>query len=236
MWILAQAIVQTVAIGLWLAKGLWKGHWAWVLYGLAVVVQTWAFWLAKDARGQAGIWEAFAPWMLLLLVAATLELFVHLSRLYKRFQRDRWKWLVWPVMAGAVLGLALVGDKLRRQPNFYKGMFLAEIWVGVVLSAILVLCLIASIPAPLPGNLLRHFTIIAAYVSVQAFAYFKAFDPEYQNAIRNLMTVFPPVILLVWAFAIGRGGDHAEGDSPGTEAPLSEIKSDLLRIHRSAGR
>jgi hypothetical protein len=227
------AIIETVAVLLWCGRGLWRFYPAWTTYGILVSIQSLAMAAFFNAAERSGaIWSVFSPFILLCLIDATLELFLRLSRLYRRFQRDRWKWLFFPVLAGAAIGVSLVFGQLKVPSNLYRAMFLSNTIVGSVCGSVLGLCWIASIPVRIPINLRKHSALLAIYIGSSTLAYANYFDTANQQVIRDALLFMPPMVMLAWALLLDpleqRQAENTESEMP--ESTLEQILGVLKRL------
>ena len=144
--LLIEAIIETAAVLLWCGRGFWRCYPGWTFYGALAVVQTWLVFLWNgDVNKSAAVWCLFGPFLILGLLDSVMELFVRLSHLYKRFERDRWVWLALPILVGCLFGMLLVWEQLNRPSNFYRGLFLAQTAAGSIFASVLLISWTASL-------------------------------------------------------------------------------------------
>lgn len=225
-------LIQTAAVLIWCSRGFWRRYPAWTSYGVAGSLQGLATTLAgTNSQQAAGIWAVAAPLMLLGLIDSVLEIFLRLSELYRRFHRDRWKWLMFPVAAGLVGGLALIYPRLGFQSDYYRAMFLANTVVGTVCVFVLLLGWIASIPVRIPINLRKHLMLLAIYVGSTTLAYANYFTKASQSAIRDLLLFMPPMVMLAWSLLLDPQ-EELEPEKSEDEMPESTLDQILGLLKR----
>ncbi len=224
--LLTQASIQTAAVLIWCVRGSWRPYPAWTFYGLAAIAQCWLM-VWRGGQQSAGIWCVFSPILLLAMLDAVLELFVRLSGLYARFQRDRWRWIAIPVMAGALLGVILIHDQLRSPQNYYGALFLANTVLGSICSSVLLLGWLASTPVRLPLNLRNHLLLLAIYVGASTFAYAQYLANR--HTIQKILIYVPSLVLLAWSLLMSKDGELETAEESGMPASTMEQVLGMLR-------
>ena len=231
LWI--PAILQTAAVLIWCGRGLWRWYPAWTCYGILSVIQHAGIVMQPvDLQKKAAIWVVFEPLILLGLIDSVLELFLKLSELYRRFRRDRWRWLVIPALLGLLVGVLFVYNRLRTPSDFYRALFLANTVVGSVCASVLLLGWLASIPVRIPLNLRRHLLLLAVYVGSSTIAYANYLQTTNQQLIRNILVFAPTVVMLAWAFQMDPIEEQqtAKTEMEMPESTLEQILGLLKRL------
>jgi hypothetical protein len=233
MEVLLIPAIQTVAVLIGCGRGLWRYFPAWTLFSTLIVCQSWLMqWHLGDWDRMAAIWSTFGGLLLLGLVDSVLELFQYLSSQYRRFQRDRWKWLAIPAVLGVLLGLLLVSERLTQPSDFYRSLFLAHSVVGSICGLVLLLGWIESIPVRLPMSLRTHLVLLTVYVGASTVAYANYLQASNQLVIRNLLMFVPPGIMLTWSLLLPSPAREVETKTEAEmpESTLEQIVGALNRL------
>ena len=224
--------MQTAAVSIWYGRGLWRYYPAWTTYGTLVAIESWVLAVfSRNPDRAAAIWSLIEPLILLSLVEAILELFLHLSRLYRRFQRDRWRWLIIPTLLGFLTGVLFVYNRLSTPSNFYRALFLANAVVGSVCVSILLFGWIASTPVRIPLNLRRHLLLVAGCIGSNTIAYANYLQAGNQQFIRDVLVVAPTLVMLVWSFLMNPL-EERQLAKPEMEMPESTLEQILGLLKR----
>lgn len=221
--------IQAAAVLLWCVRGFWRFYPAWTCFGLLATVQSWAM-LETNGQANAGVWCLFAPFLILGMFDTVLELFLRLSRLYKRFHRDRWRWLAIPILLGCVLGGLLVREQLSRPSDFYRGLFLAQIVSGSIFGSVLLLSWIASIPVRIPLNLRHHMLLLTIFIATNTVAFTQYLASEDQLFIRQILLFVPPMVLMAWSLTMRQDGELEQEREE--EMPASTLEQVLQALEK----
>jgi hypothetical protein len=223
-------LLSTAAVLLWCGRGFWRTYPAWTFYGLTAVAQTWSV-LMSGIQESGALWTLFTPLLLAAQFDAVLELFLKLSHLYRRFHRDRWKWLVLPVMLGCLVGLLIVYKSLSTASDLYRTMFLAQAVVGTMCASVLIIGWLASIPIRIPANLRTHMQLLAVYVGTGTIAYGNYLNAkDYRALIRTLLMFVPPLVMVAWGLLMQPDEERELTLEEMPESTLDQLLNLLKRI------